>query len=171
VRRRLVVWVEGDRDSRFVRAVLEPRLSQIYGRVVVEEYSRRERSSVNRLLQSLRRKGDPRLFIGDKNAAPCVANRKRRVREHYPDLDDREIVVVCREIESWYLAGLSTEGAAALRINPPQFTDHMSKEVNSLRPSRFETPLDFFLELLKHFDWHTACQRNKSFAYLDRMLK
>lgn len=171
MRRRIVVWVEGDRDRRFVDAILAPRLEARFGQVTVEEYSRREKASVNRLLRAIRHQGQYRLFTADRDAAPCASGRRKKVKEHYPDLEDQEIMVVCREIESWYLAGLSAEGAGILRITPPQFTDQMTKEeVNSLRPSRFETPLDFLLELLKYFDWDPACQRNRSFAYLHRKL-
>jgi hypothetical protein len=77
--------------------------------------------------------------------------------------------VVSKEIESWYLAGLTADGASALKVKCPAMTDHLTKEdLDQLRPSRFDSKLDFLLELLKFFDAATACQRNKSFEYLRR---
>ncbi len=123
---RLAVWVEGDRDRRFVEAV---------------------------------------------NSAPCVASRKDKLKARYPALKDQEIIVVSTEIESWYLAGLTPEGATALNVNPPSSTDHLTKEdLERLRPPRFDSQLDFLMELLKYFDGPVACARNRSLAYLHRML-
>jgi len=110
--------------------------------------------------------GFDRLFVADLNAAPCVTVRKNKLKEHYLALRDEEIIVVSREIESWYLAGLNTEGASALKVKCPPSTDQLTKEdCDRIRPSRFDAELDFLLELLRNFDVETACKRNKSFAY------
>jgi hypothetical protein len=103
------------------------------------------------------------------NSAPCTAIRKQKVKEHYPDLKDREIIVVSKEIESWYLAGITSDGETALKVRRPASTDNLTKEdLDRLRPSRFDSDLDFLLELLKFFDATTACKRNKSFEYFHR---
>ncbi len=110
-----------------------------------------------------------RIFVSDLNAAPCVTTRKEKVRERYPDLNDAEIVIVRREIESWYLAGLSADAAAELKVKRPTSTDGLTKEdLNQLRPKRLDSQLDFLLELLKRFDIEEATRRNKSFEYFRR---
>ena len=168
---RLVVWVEGDRDRRFVEAMIKPRLGPAYALVIVREYRQQKTALVNRLLRAMSHQGFGRLFIADINSAPCVTVRKEKVKERYPELKDQEIVVVSKEIESWYLAGLTADGAAALKVTPPTSTDRLTKEdLDRLRPSEFDSELDFLLELLKYFDGTTACKRNQSFAYFHRML-
>lgn len=168
---RLVVWVEGDSDRWFLEAVVQPRLQTKFIRVVVKAYSQSETKAVNKTLRALEHQGFSRLFLADLDSAPCITDRKQKVREHHPDVEDREIIVVSTEIESWYLAGLSSAGAAALKIRPPSTTDHMTKDqVDLLRPARFATRILFLLELLRHFDPAAACQRNRSFAYFYRML-
>jgi len=100
------------------------------------------------------------------NSAPCATVRKRKVKQHYPGLKDREIMVVSKEIESWYLAGLTADGETALKVKCPASTDDLAKEdLDRLRPSRFDSDLDFLLELLKSFDPPMACKRNRSFEY------
>jgi hypothetical protein len=171
VKTRLVVWVEGDRDKRFVEAVIKPRLAPAYAQVLVREYRQRRTADVNRLLRAMSHQGFGRLFIADINSAPCVTSRKEKVKERYPELEDQEVIVVSREIESWYLAGLTADGATALKVAPPASTDGLTKDdLDRLRPPPFDSELDFLLELLKYFDGMVACKRNRSFAYFHRML-
>jgi hypothetical protein len=139
--------------------------------VLVKEYRQQKTGFVNRLMRAMSHEGFDRLFIADINSAPCVTSRKEKVNERYHGLGDREIIVVSREIESWYLAGLTADGAAALSVTVPASTDRLTKEdLDRLRPPQFDSELDFLLELLKYFDGTTACKRNQSFAYFHRML-
>jgi hypothetical protein len=167
----LVVWVEGDRDRRFIEAAIKPRLELAHGLVLVKEYRQQKTAFINRLLRAMAHEGFDHLFIADIDSAPCVTSRKEKVRERYPDVEDQEIVVVSKEIESWYLAGITAEGATTLNVSPPSSTDDLTKQdLDRLRPAKFDSQLDFLLEILKHFDETTACRRNKSFAHLHRML-
>lgn len=64
---------------------------------------------------------------------------------------------------------VTNRGASTLKVKCPTSTDHLTKEeFDRLRPSRFDSELDYLLELLKHFDRSVACSRNKSFAYFHR---
>ena len=162
----LVAWVEGDTDRRFLERVIQPRLAQKYEQVLVLEYRQMKTPKINKLLAHFSHRGFYHLFITDMNAAPCVSVRKTKLRERYPAVKDDEIIVVSKEIESWYLAGLTSDGAAALKVACPNTTDRLTKEnLDELRPRRFDSQLDFLIELLKHFDPMTACTRNRSFAY------
>ena len=168
---RLVIWVEGDRDQRFFESVIKPRLAPMYDQVLVREYRQRKTPAFNKLLIAMPHQGFGRLFIADMNSAPCVTGRKTRLRERHHALNDDEIVIVSKEIESWYLAGLTAEGKSALKISLPNATDRLTKEdLEALRPRRFDSQLDFLIELLKYFDITTACSRNQSFAYFCRKL-
>ena len=168
---RLAVWVEGDRDRRFIEAVIKPRLELAYAQVLVKEYRQQKTAYINRLLRALAHQGFGRLFIADIDSAPCVTIRKEKLKQRYPEVEDQEIVVVSKEIESWYLAGITTDGASALNVSPPSSTDYLTKQdLDRLRPPELDSQLDFLLELLKSFDGAAACKRNKSLAHFYRML-
>ena len=168
---KFAVWVEGDSDRRLFEAVVKPRLEAADVEVLVLTYRQRKTDEVNRKLLSMARQRFKRLFLTDLDSAPCITDRKEKAKDRYASLEDKEIIVVCPEIESWYLAGLSTEGAAALKMKPPSSTDRVTKQdLERMRPARLDSQLDFLVELLKYFDWSTACQRNRSFAYLHRTL-
>jgi len=164
--------VEGDTDRSLVEAVVQSRIGSRYSQVVVKAYRQSETRVINKELASLAHQGFDRLFLVDLNSSPCVTHRKEKIQQRYPALEPLEIVVVAAEIESWYLAGLSSDGELALRVSAPASTDSFTKEgLDRLRPARFAGPRPFLLELLKYFDWDLACQRNHSFAYLDRVLQ
>jgi len=165
VGRRLVIWVEGKHDRRFLEAVAMPRLSTTYDDLLIKEYREQQRHAINGTLRSMSHQGFERLFVADRNAAPCVTNRKDKLKEHYPDLQAEEIIVVSTEIESWYLAGLTPDRATALKVKCPAYTDRLTKEdLHRLKPSQFDSER-FLLELLLYFDVDTACRRNKSFGH------
>jgi hypothetical protein len=125
--------------------------------VLVKEYRQQKTADINRLLRALAHQDFARLFIADIDSAPCVTVRKQKVRERYPEIEEQEIVVVSKEIESWYLAGITTSGASALKVSPPSSTDYLTKEdLDQLRPPHLDSQIDFMLELLKYFDERTA---------------
>jgi hypothetical protein len=166
-----VIWVEGDTDHRFFEKVVRPQLSPAYDQVLVLMYRQKKTSDINKLLTAMSHQGFAHLFIADMDAAPCITVRKSRLRERYPSVKDDEIIVVCKEIESWYLAGLSANGASTLKVAVPGATDQVTKRIwrhdnHGDLTRRFE----FLIELLNNFDITTACLRNQSFAYLRRKL-
>jgi len=154
-----------------IEAIIKPGLNLVHAQVLVREYRQRKRADFNHLLRAMAHQGFRRLLLTDMDSAPCVTSRKEKVKERHPDVEYQEIIVVSKEIESWYLAGITADGAVALRLSPPPYTDDLTKEdLERLRPPHFDSQLDFLLELLKHFDSRAPCIRNKSFAHFHSML-
>ena len=77
------------------------------------------------------------------------------------------VLIVCKEIESWYLAGLTDNDCKKMGIpDSLNDTDHLSKEkFLGLMPERFGSKTDFMLAILDLFDLDTARSRNRSFRY------
>ena len=76
------------------------------------------------------------------------------------------MVVVIKEIESWYLAGIDAKNAARLNVTIPGSTDHISKkEFDRLIPDSFDSRIDFMIELLKCYSLRVARRKNASFKY------
>ena len=77
------------------------------------------------------------------------------------------VLIVCKEIESWYLAGLTDNDCKKMGIaDSLNDTDHLSKEqFLGLMPGRFGSKTDFMLAILQVFDHETARARNRSFRY------
>ena len=95
-----------------------------------------------------------------------MKNQKQELKHKYKKVDENSIIVVKKEIESWYLAGLDKESSKALRVPYLNSTDDVTKEqFNSMVPEKFDSEIDFMKEILKHFSIETAKQKNESFKH------
>lgn len=182
--RMILILVEGTDDEMFFNYVVRPKLAQTYDYIQIERYSEATKGEVNSILYNyfamnatVEVQADA-ILVADLNASPCVTDRKERIRRGYrslsgdtgialgPHLSTR-IFIVCREIESWYLAGLSDTECKRMGIATGlQNTDHLTKEqFLGLIPGKFNSRAEFMLEILSAFDHETARTKNSSFSY------
>lgn len=164
--RRLWVLLEGKDDDRFFDAI-KPVFEGRYDDVRSWRYAQKPEKKIKGFLQSLRAMNADYSFWRDVNSEPCATSRKNKLKNKYGRrIDPSKVVVVVQEIESWYLAGLDDTGTERLKIRRLCKTDDITKEqFNSLVPDRFDSRIDFMVEILKRFSIDTARQKNKSFDY------
>jgi len=109
------------------------------------------------------------IVMADINHSPCVTHKKDDITEKKiksKKVKKDNIIVVIKEIESWYLAGLNPTSLRNLGINYNKKTDNLTKEqFDRLMPRKFISRIDFLQEILKYFDLEKAVQNNKSFQY------
>jgi hypothetical protein len=161
------ILVEGPDDSRFVNSVFKVPLEALLGLTIqVWEYSRETNDWVNKLLTSISAMNARYVYVGDIADSPCVTAKKSKVHERFPRIDSEQVVVAVKEIESWYLAGLDDSALRDLGVKHRGSTDKVNKEqLRELMPPKFDSNIDFMIEMLKPFSPQTACDRNKSFRY------
>ena len=86
--------------------------------------------------------------------------------DRYGSLEIERILIVRREVESWYLAGLDSDSHEEFRLPTRRNTDGITKErFDGLIPSRFDSRTDFMVEILNRYDVEVARGRNESFDY------
>ena len=167
--RRLFIFFEGDDDERFFDRVIKPMYERIYDHVHLWKYAQAKKQKVNGFLRSINAMQAEYLFVSDMDESPCVTDKKARIASKFEKLSEDRILIVCREIESWYLAGLNDEGCSQIGIPPSDDTDSMSKErFDGMVPKKFVSRIDFMQEIMKVFDRKTALTRNTSFGYFMR---
>jgi hypothetical protein len=165
--------VEGGSDARFFEAVLKSLLGKKYDRVVIRTYASMKRDRFSALLYAIREMGADYLVIADYDCYPCVTSKKEWLHQHIKGLDPGRTRIVIEEIESWYAAGLDEQGLAKLGMSDPAAdldrTDRMTKEqFNDMVPQKFDSRIDFMMEILKMYSLETARRKNKSFDYFLR---
>jgi len=97
---------------------------------------------------------------------PCVTARKEEIQKRFKNVDSDKIMVVRKEIESWYLAGLKNDRCKELGVSIFAATDEVTKEqFDEIIPGNFDSGIDFMQEILKSFDIETAKRKNESFKY------
>ena len=125
-----------------------------------------KKEKVDNFLKSIDAMNTDYIFVTDINQKPCVTAKKQTVKKTYKKVAEDKIAIVIKEIESWYLAGLSDAAAKKFKIRAFATTDGITKEqFNSLIPKRFDSRIDFMLEMLKNFSIEIAKQKNGSFNY------
>ena len=110
------------------------------------------------------------MFFGDLNNAPCVTKRKEKWTERYSWLDRSKSYVIVKEIESWYLAGVTADFSKPFKIPDYKTTDNITKQqFNAIIPKRlYDSRINFMQDILKIFSVEEATVKNRSFEYFMR---
>lgn len=162
----LFIFVEGEDDERFFRRIIQPEYEKKYASVMLWKYAKTKKEKVLNFLKSIKSMNADYIFITDINLAPCISNRKQKMQDKFTGLDEDRIVVVIKEIESWYLAGLSDDFLRQFKIPFYSETENITKEqFNNLIPRKFNSRISFMVEILDYFSIEIATQKNRSFKY------
>lgn len=164
----LYVLLEGDDDKRFIDSIVIPRIAKAYNSIQVVKYSQMKDEKLIAYITSIRAmKGAEYLILTDIDYEPCVTRKKEKLIQKYKAAEIERVIVVKKEIESWYLAGLSSENTKRLRINSACDNKETTKETfDNLIPRTFLNRTDFMMELLKCYAFESAQIKNDSFRYL-----
>jgi hypothetical protein len=163
---RIYILVEGEDDVRFFGRIIKPLLINSYDSVEIIPYASIKRSKVNSFLKSIRLMKNDYIFVADIDAERSVKDKKQILFSHFSNIDGRSIIIVIKEIESWYYAGLSADASLSLHVPDLPFTDELTKEdFNSLIPRNFDSRIDFMFEILKYFSIDCAEKKNHSFRF------
>lgn len=164
--RRLFLLVEGNADERFLERI-KPVLEKVYDFVLIVKYSQKPKRKIKALLKSFNSMKAHFFLLSDLGRWPCPRQKKDKLVETYgQNIDSNGIIIVIKEIESWYLAGLDQASCGELGIKDVGNTEGITKEdFEDMKPKRFDLSVDFMQEILKRFSVDIAQQKNSSFAY------
>lgn len=170
VNKTVVYLVEGNRDIDFVNEVVKKRIinTGTYDRIIPYKYKNIPKSDNEKFIKSLRAIGSDILCMADINSSSSIEERKEKLKkDDVGDVPDNCIVIVIKEIESWYLAGLDGECCRKLRIGHMARTDTIGKEEchTLIAKSKFGSRQACMSEILKRYDIEIARGKNKSFYY------
>ena len=166
MKKRLFIMVEGEDDVRFFGRLIKPLLAPRYDSVEIIPYACIKREKVNKFLKSVALMKNDYIFVADIDDERSVRDKKQILYYRFSEIDGSKIVIVIREIESWYYAGIAGSLAQELGITDTGNTDDMTKEDFNMRmPRKFDSRIDFMFEILKSFSLETAAKKNTSFRF------
>jgi hypothetical protein len=158
--------VEGEDDIRFFGRIIKPLFASRYDSVEIIPYASIKRTKVNNFLKSVRQMNNDYIFVADIDTERSVRDKKQVLYYHFSNIEGSSIIVVIKEIESWYYAGLSRESALSLGVPDLTLTDDLIKEdFNRLIPRTYDSRIDFMFEILKYFSLDSARTKNHSFRF------
>jgi len=163
----LFLFVEGADDERLIYHLCSAHLQESYAWIKTYQYAQKKSDKVCDFLRAISSMGSDYIFFADADLDPSVSSRKQKVMKVFSNIDEDKLQIVVQEIESWYLAGLDDEACEEIGISKKiRDTEKISKEqFRQFIPSRFDSYIDFMIEIVKVFDVDTAAKTNRSFAY------
>ena len=162
----LFILIEGDDDEKFFNKILIPKFKKSYNTIRIIKYATMKKEKVDNFIRSIKAMESDYIYLTDINDSPCITAKKEEMQAKYKNIDNDKVIVVIKEIESWYLAGLDNKACKQLKIKNFANTDNVTKEkFNALIPKKFTPRKNFMSEILKYFSIEIAKQKNKSFKY------
>lgn len=164
--KRLMIWVEGDDDELFFGTIIKPILSGHYDCIEIRQWGQMKKDKIKDLFSSFKSMNVDYWFVSDINNSPCITAKKNKLKITYRFMDEDRIIVVRKEIEGWYLGGVSEEKCKKYKFKQFKTTDHIGKEeFNAMIPKSFTSRTDYMIELLKDYSKPVAMRKNQSFKY------
>lgn len=164
----LYVLIEGDDDERFIEWIVKPIIEDNYDYIGYYQYAQRSKTKNEQFIRNLVSRNANFFCLVDFNSSPCVTATKQHAKEHkLGNVDDRRILVVRTEIESWYLAGVNDDCCGRLRIPILNATNDITKEQfeHLLEQGKLGCTINCMIEILKNYDIVIAKSKNRSFDY------
>jgi hypothetical protein len=163
----LYLFVEGDDDARFVRSVISPRLSNRYDWIGTFQYAQKKPAKVSSYLRNIKAMGAEYFLLADINSCPCFPEKRQDLLKRFTELEGGRVVIVVKEVEGWYLAGVPADNPWGVRV-PADTTDLTKEQFDAALPKPFNSRTSYMVEILKLFEIETAAARNPSFQYFAR---
>jgi len=170
-----IFFVEGDDDELFFERIIIPKIKNLENfknkEIKIFQYAQEKKNDIIELIKSIKEDDcSDYIFVADMDNEPCITQKKQKIIEKYEIIEPDKIIIVKKEIESWYLAGLDNNSLKKLKIKENlDKTDNIGKgKFNNLKPSKFISSSGFKQEILKHFNIDVAKQKNSSFNYFAR---
>ncbi len=166
----LYIFVEGDDDERFFERIIIPILEKRYSIITIVKYAQMQPKKRRNFINSITAMNADYIFVADINNSPCVTKKKETIREMICNIDENKIIVVTKEIESWYLGGMDSTFQEEYGLGDFLNTDDITKERfnKAIPPKIFESRIDFMVEILNRFSLDSAKRKNKSFRYFSK---
>ncbi len=162
----LFIFLEGNDDQRFFEGILMPLLLKKYSVIKFWQYSRQKQEKTADFVKSIKSMNADYIFARDLNSAPCITTKKEEMTGKFNHLTEDKIIVVVKEIESWYLAGLDDNASKKVRIRKKiRPENNITKEkFNQLIPKNMSR-IGFMLKILENYEVEIARENNTSFEY------
>ncbi|MFW5995892.1 MAG: hypothetical protein ACOCQB_01360 [Halanaerobiaceae bacterium] len=162
----LYIIVEGNDDERFFRGVMKNELLRKYDRIKIWQHAQRSHEDKEKFFRAVQTMQQDYIYIEDLDDVPTPSRKKKNIIEIFNDLDRERVVIVVKEIEGWYLAGLNRESCECLGLDYLERTDDIYKEdFNEMIPHHFRSRIDFMQEIIKEFSLKTGVKKNRSLSY------
>ena len=164
---KLYLLLEGNDDERFFNKILTKSLEELFTKVEILKYAEMKLSVRRKYIRTIINKENwDYICACDIDTTGCYPKKKRSFISKNNLIEEDKIVVVIKEIESWYLAGIENDflrslGAGLIDRNCNEIT----KEIfDNLIPKKMPKAI-FMNKILANYNINLAKRNNSSFLY------
>ena len=177
---KIFIFVEGDYDKSFFEQIICPRFKTRNKDTKIIPYhgdyykGKKGKELIVKIIKSVDRNNKQKkldihydyLIVTDIDRCPCVTSKKKEFIDKIKNIDNNKIIVVIKEIEGWYLAGLDEKSLKRIGIRRKlKDTNNITKnEFMELVPKE-KMPKEFALEILSLYSLDVGIQKNQSLKY------
>jgi 5S rRNA maturation endonuclease (ribonuclease M5) len=152
------LFVEGKDDERFMQKYFQGE------NIKIIKYSTMKTCKLIDYLNSIKRMPDCDFHVFVDEDGKGVEKVKKEYKDRLKIEEICRITVVKYEIESWYLAGMSSENMSKYGMKDILKTDVINKEGFWRLFKEKERNINTLINILKDYDCNLAKKRNSSFS-------
>lgn len=167
---KLYLFLEGNDDERFFNKKLTKKLEEIYTKVEILKFAAMKLSDRRKYIRTILNKENwDYICVCDIDTTGCYPEKKRSIINKNNLIEEDKIVVVIKEIESWYLAGINNDFLRSIRAGLiDRNCNEITKEIfNNLIPKKMPRVI-FMDKILENYNFNLAKRNNSSFLYFLR---
>lgn len=165
--------VEGDDDDRFISGILDRFYKDRFQYKIIK-YSQLPKILISKFINTFNVNNEKYFFMRDINSEKCISEKRKSILTIYSPVKLENIIIVVKEIEAWYLAGIDAKISKTLNITNCDNTDIITKEIYfTMIPKNFHKTI-LFNKIIENYSIDIAKTKNSSFKYflskIDQMI-
>jgi peptidyl-tRNA hydrolase len=175
-RNEIIFFVEGNDDILFINNIVKKYIEKKNRKVLAKpiRYKNQTAAATNKFLKTYSQKEIDYIFLHDQDSDTfCFESLKNKLKSIFSDINQRNIIIVKKEIESWLISGISKSRDKMSCIGNKDLNRISKRDFQIIKDTHFRQK-DIHAYIYSHFDLDTARQ-NDSFRYflgrIDHMLK
>jgi hypothetical protein len=170
---KLAFLVEGNMDEIFISNVVPKIFKQYNFSLSIHKYSQQKDVKVGNYIKSIKEIKDYSYFFLADSDQYDITRRKNELIKRIPSLDNSKIIIAKKEIESWYIAGVTPSLSKKL-FPKEKYEDiiNMIKSPETVKKEKFNAMLPIarprmptIIEILKNYSIDQAQRNSSTFAY------
>ncbi len=169
----IYVLMEGDRDLDYYETLIEPILNNKYDQVIPYKYIQKKKEKVNKYIKVIKKIKADYYVLTDMDESESVEDAIQKILNRMDNLIDKNnVIVVIKEIECWYIAGMPQSFIERYDINLDiSNTEIYEKEdFDCIIPTNMSHVI-FYTRILELYDCNNAIKRNNSLKFFYDLIK
>ena len=164
------IFVEGAIDKLFIEKIFCEKLSLFGKNNYIIEYSNKEKKKIKNFINSIEKmENADYIFLTDQDGNK---DKKQKIINSYPFLDEQKVFISIYEIESWIISGISKKIQKKYKIKPlGSDTSKITKEVFENIMPKTLCKIEFIAFILDDYNIDNAIQLNESLKIFYKYLE